>query len=84
MTAKGTFYVDYGDGTIRTIYRTGTGGTVYQHTYADAGSYEIKYGGIAATGAAYSKGYGNGTGAAISFNKNTNISSIFSIRNCWK
>ena len=33
MSAKGTFYVDWGDGTVDTIVRNDTDETLYNHTY---------------------------------------------------
>lgn len=57
----GTFYVDWGDGTVDTITRASSTGNTYSHTYATTGSYTIKFGGVAT-------GYdGNWSHTAISF-----------------
>ena len=59
--ATGTFYVDWGDGNVDTITRTGSTGNTYSHTYATAGSYTIRFGGVAT-------GYdGNWSHTTISF-----------------
>ena len=47
MTAKGTFYIDWGDGNVQKIERTGTTMTEYSHNYASADEYTIKFGGLA-------------------------------------
>ena len=47
MSAKGTFYVDWGDGTVDTIVRNDTGKTLYNHTYLTAGVKTIRFGGLA-------------------------------------
>ena len=47
MSASGTFYVDWGDGTIDTITRTNTTETLYDHTYTTAGVKTIRFGGLA-------------------------------------
>ena len=47
MSARGTFYVDWGDGTVDTITRTDTDETLYDHTYSTAGVKTIRFGGIA-------------------------------------
>ena len=70
MSAAGTFYVDWGDGTVDEIIRTNTTNTTYGHTYATTGARTIKMSG-AATG--YST---DDTTAAISFSGNTNIAKI--------
>ena len=49
MSAKGTFYVDWGDGNTQTITRTNTTETKYSHSFSAAGIYTIQFGG-AATG----------------------------------
>ena len=57
----GTFYVDWGDGTVDTITRASSTGNTYSHDYATTGSYTIKFGGVAT-------GYdGNWAHTAISF-----------------
>lgn len=71
ISAKGDFVVDWGDGNVQVISKPDTTNTPYNHTYDTAGTYLIKIKG-AATG--YSR---DSTTAAISFNQNTNISSIF-------
>jgi len=61
MSAMGTFYVDWGDGTVDTITRDNTDETLYDHTYTTAGVKTIRFGGLAT-------GYvGNSTFAAIRF-----------------
>ena len=47
MSAKGTFWVNWGDGTSQVITRTNTTPTEYSHTYASTGSYTIKFSGVA-------------------------------------
>lgn len=47
MSAMGTFYVDWGDGTIDTITRDNTDETLYSHTYTTAGIKTIRFGGLA-------------------------------------
>ena len=47
MTAKGTFYIDWGDGMVEMINRTGTAMTEYSHDYNTTQSYTIKFGGLA-------------------------------------
>ena len=60
MGAKGTYFVNWGDGTIETIDRaSATQQEFYRHTYANSGVYTIKFGGDTV-------GYGDG--AAIAFN----------------
>ena len=54
MSAKGTFYIDWGDGNVQMINRTGTTMTEYTHNYASANEYIIKFGGRAT-------GYNTGT-----------------------
>ena len=65
LTAVGTFYVNWGDGTQQTIVRTDTSSTWYTHTYSSAGTYTINFGGIATS--YYHAGYQ----AAISFYKSS-------------
>ena len=46
ISAAGVFYVDWGDGRVDPLPRTGkTYINIYSHTYATAGSYTIKFGG---------------------------------------
>ena len=47
MSAMGTFYVDWGDGTVDTIARTDTNSARYNHTYTTGGSKTIRFGGVA-------------------------------------
>lgn len=47
MSAMGTFYVDWGDGTSEKIERTDTTETLYLHTYTSAGPHRIQLGGLA-------------------------------------
>ncbi len=47
MSAKGTFTVDWGDGTAETIERDNTDLTVYSHNYATGGVKTIRMGGVA-------------------------------------
>ena len=48
LSAAGTFYVDWGDGSdIQTISDARTTERTYSHTYANAGSYQIKFWGEA-------------------------------------
>ena len=47
MTARGTFYVDWGDGTVQTIDRSNNNQATYSHTYSTAGAYTIRFGGTA-------------------------------------
>lgn len=48
LSAKGTFYVDWGDGNSQLIDRSNkTGPTQYSHSYANAGSEKIQFGGFA-------------------------------------
>ncbi len=46
ISAKGTFYVDWGDGNTQQITRSNTTITQYSHSFA-AGQYTIKLGGLA-------------------------------------
>ena len=47
MSAKGTFYIDWGDGDVEKIERTTTTMTEYSHNYNTTQSYTIKFGGLA-------------------------------------
>lgn len=68
ISAAGTFYIDWGDGTIEKIVRASAGTEdLYSHTYDVADVYNVGIGGRAT-------GY-NGN-AAISFAKNTNLAGI--------
>ena len=77
LSAAGTFYVDWGDGsTVETITRNNTTPTEYSHTYTTAGVKTIKFAGLA-TGY-NTTSYNNdkdSSGAAIRFGaSNNNIS----------
>lgn len=47
MSAKGTFYIDWGDGDVEKIERANTTMTEYSHNYNTTQSYIIKFGGQA-------------------------------------
>ena len=47
LSAKGMFYIDWGDGTVDTITRTNTTNTQYSHTYTNAGEYTVQFNGNA-------------------------------------
>ena len=65
MSAKGSFVVDWGDGTpAETINRTDTAAQEYPHTYTTAGVREIKFCGMATE---YNTATGDNVVAAISF-----------------
>ena len=71
ISAAGTFYVDWGDGTAgETITKTGTITKSISHTYAAAASYDIKIGGLAT---AYQT---SGYIGAISFSSNKKLAGI--------
>lgn len=70
MSAKGTFYVNWGDGTEEVIERTNTTEVVYSHTYDEKREYTIKLDGKAT---AYSN---ESLMPAISFKENPNIAEI--------
>ena len=70
LSAKGTFYVNWGDGKEDVIERTNTTETVYTHTYDEEGHYTIKLDGRAT---AYSN---ESLVPAISFKENPNIAEI--------
>lgn len=77
LSASGTFYVDWGDGsTAETILRNNTTPTEYSHLYATAGQRTIKFAGLA-TGyntTSYSNDK-DSSGAAIRFGaSNNNVS----------
>ena len=72
LTATGTFYVDWGDGsTVQTITRNDTTPTEYPHTYTAAGEKVIKFAGLATgyntTNYANGNNDKNPSGAAIRF-----------------
>jgi len=68
MSASGTFYVDWGDGTVDTITRTDTTETLYSHTFATSGVKTIRFGGLAT-------GYTSLSEAAIRFGNDEATSS---------
>lgn len=47
LSASGTFYVDWGDGTIDTIEKNDVNKQSFSHTYETAGTYVVKLGGRA-------------------------------------
>ncbi|MBD5400508.1 hypothetical protein HDR61_02045 [bacterium] len=70
MSARGTFMIDWGDGTRDIIKRTDTSETTYSHTYSAAGARTIGIGGRAME-------YNTKPAiAAISFWSNTNVAGI--------
>lgn len=71
MSAAGTFYVDWGDGTIDKIERNNTTPTTYSHTYEKTSYYTITFVNDGVT--AYSSDL---TTPAISFAGNTKIAAI--------
>ena len=70
ISAKGNFYVNWGDGNEEFLIKQDTNETTYSHTYAVAGKYTVGLDGMAT---AYSNG---STTPAISFNNNQNISGV--------
>ena len=67
LSAAGTFYVDWGDGTdVQTIVRNNTNEETYSHAYDSAGSYTIKFNGAATGYSDYNADYGYAI-PAISF-----------------
>ena len=68
ISAGGTFYVDWGDGTIERIEKTDTTSVSYSHTYENSGVYKVRLGGRAT-------GYSTNSGA-ISFSYNKNLAGI--------
>ena len=76
LSAAGTFYVDWGDGTAEPIIRNNTTPTEYPHTYSSGGIKIINFGGLATEYNTTS--YSNDkdpSGAAIRFGQTgTNIS----------
>ena len=47
LSASGTFYVDWGDGTVDTIEKNDVNNQSFSHTYETAGTYVVKLGGRA-------------------------------------
>ena len=61
FAAIGTYYIDWGDGSVQTIVRPNTTATTYTHSYAVAEPHTIKFAGLATA-------YNTSTGsAAIAF-----------------
>ena len=77
MSAKGTFWVDWGDGSpVETITRSSAAsGTTYSHTYTTGGVKQIMFDGLA-TGYYSSSSYNSDAYSAISFYNNTNIAQV--------
>ena len=75
ISASGTFYVDWGDGSdVDEYVKNDTNEQEISHTYTTAGAYTVKLGGLA-TG--YSDSLGSsGAGSAISFYLNDNLAGI--------
>ena len=73
ISAAGTFYIDWGDGTTEIVTKTDTKDTTYSHTYSTAGAYTIGIGGQAT---AYNASIYT---AAISFYVNSSQTEIASI-----
>ena len=75
LSAAGTFYVDWGEGTpqVETITRNNTTPTEYSHTYPTAGEKKIKFAGVATeyNTTKYSNDK-NPSGAAIRFGGTNN------------
>ena len=72
LSATGTFYIDYGDGTKNTINSTSTSQQTISHKYSSTGTKTVKLGGLAT-------GYSTGTeesDASINFADSTNLTSI--------
>ena len=68
ISASGTFYVNWGDGTAeQKITKSSTGSQTISHTYATAGAYDIRIGGRAT---------GYGAKPAVSFKSNLNLAGI--------
>ena len=72
--AGGTFYIDWGDGTIQTITRSASNTTTYSHTYVTGGVRTINMAGLAT--AYYSSSYSYDSRATIHFMNNTNIARV--------
>ena len=70
VTARGTFYVDWGDGFGRTISKTSTANGTYSHTYASGGVYTVRFAGLAT---AYSTGNNDST---VKFNNTAIIAEL--------
>ena len=70
MSARGTFMVDWGDGTKKRIVRADTESVTYSHEYSVAGEYKIGFGGLVT-------GYNEDTqSATIRFSGNKNTAKI--------
>lgn len=68
LSPKGSFTVDWGDGSIEHISRDNTAATEYTHTYTTGGVKNIKFCGLATE---YNTGTGDNVVAAISFYNGT-------------
>ncbi len=71
--ARGTFYIDWGDGDTEIIEKGGNHG-LYSHTYDVADVYTIRIGGLAS--GYYSYAGDTSVNQAISFSGNTNLASV--------
>ena len=72
ISASGTFYVNWGDGTaMQKVIKPATGAQTINHTYATAGAYDIRIGGRATGYPAV-----NNENSSISFSNNTNLAQI--------
>ena len=58
FAATGTYYIDWGDGSVQTIVRPDTTATTYTHSYAVAEPHTIKFAGLATE-------YRDSAGAAV-------------------
>ncbi len=79
MTAGGTFYIDWGDGTVQKITRNVTGHTTYSHTYSQSGSHNVRFAGQAtgySTTTQSTHSTINYNDVAISFAGQTNLTGI--------
>ena len=75
LSATGTFYVDWGDGTINKYERGNTTPTEYSHPYATGGVKYIRFGGVATGYNTTSYADKDASGAAIRFGAATNQTS---------
>ena len=73
FAATGTYYIDWGDGSVQTIVRKNTTAATYTHSYSVAEPHTIKFAGLAT---AYNA---EGTIGTIRFNQNSSVSKIASI-----
>ena len=77
MNVSGTFYVDWGDGTIQKLSTSTSwsGYTTYNHTYTSSGVKTINFAGLA-TGYTTNSNIATGYGLSIYFTNNTNIAKV--------